>query len=312
MFPIGWREKHARGTLSALVSCILHTVLFICLALTYFAADHPAPLTMVLQGAMAGADEVALEYSDSLEVELPKGDDLSTPSPAMNTDFELNVQAQLTSVSQSADASLATALASTSRSGGGGVSGGGGGTASDLEKLGANFFGSYAVGEKFVFVLDSSKSMTGERWTYACQELMDSVSRLQPNQKFFVICFDDKTTCLFNTPVARIKFQENTAEIRAKLKRWLAVRKLGPGTYPAQAVTLAMQMHPDAIFMLSDGELRDDTISVLRSINGFSTERRQIPIHTVHLMSMEGRESLQVIATENAGTFTPIQGRGSF
>ena len=154
--------------------------------------------------------------------------------------------------------------------------------------------------------------MTGERWTYACQELMDSVAKLEPNQKFFVICFDDQTTCMFNTNVARIKFQVNTSEIRAKLKRWLTLKKLGPGTFPSQAVTLALSMHPDAIFMLSDGELRDDTIMVLRNINGFSTERRQTPIHTVHLMSLEGRESLRIIATENAGTFTPIQGAGGF
>ncbi len=163
-----------------------------------------------------------------------------------------------------------------------------------------------------MFVLDSSRSMTGERWDYACRELMDSVSRLEPTQKFFVICFDDKTTCMFNTPAARITYQENTSEIRARLKRWLALRKLGPGTFPAQAMNLALQMHPDAIFMLSDGELRDETINVLRTINGFSTERRQVPIHTVHLMSMDGRESLQIIASENAGTFTPIQGRGRF
>ncbi|MCC6511816.1 MAG: hypothetical protein IT423_22130 [Pirellulaceae bacterium] len=47
---------------------------------------------------------------------------------------------------------------------------------------------------------------------------------------------------------------------------------------------------------------------VLRNVNGFSTERRQVPVHTVHLMSMEGRMTLQVIATENSGTFTPVVG----
>lgn len=309
MVPIGWREKHTHGTLSALVSFIVHTLLFIALALTYFATEEPAPVSMVLQGALAGAEEVALEYSSEQNMEAPAQADLSAPAPAANMDFDLNVQSQLSSVSHTVDATLTSALAAVNKGGKGGVSGGGGGAGDELKNLGANFFGSYAVGEKFVFVLDSSTSMTGERWIYACQELMDSVSRLEPNQKFFVICFDYKTTCMFNMPVSRVKFQENTSEIRARLKRWLATHPLGPRTHPAQAVTLALEMHPDAIFMLSDGEIRDDTISVLRNINGFSTERRQVPIHTVHLMSLEGRESLQVIATENAGTFTPIQGR---
>lgn len=313
MVPNGWREKHAHGTLSVLVSFIVHTLLFIVLALTYFAAQEPAPVTVILQGALAGAEEVSLEYSDEQLMEAPAQADLSAPAPSANMDFDLNVQSQLTAVSHSVDATLTSALAAVNQGGRGGVSGGGGGgVGEELKNLGANFFGSYAVGEKFVFVLDSSTSMTGERWIYACQELMDSVSRLEPNQKFFVICFDFKTTCMFNTPVARLKYHENTPEIRARLKRWLATHKLGPRTFPAEAVTMALAMHPDAIFMLSDGEIKDDTIAVLRNINGFSSERRQVPIHTVHLMSMEGRESLQVIATENAGTFTPIQGAGNF
>ena len=314
MIPTGWREKHTHGTLSALVSFIVHTALFIVMALTYFATKEPPPVTMILQGALAGAEEVALEYSSQQNMEPPAQADLSAPAPAANMDFDLNVQAQLSSVNHTVDATFTSALSAVNKGGKGGVSGGGGGggAGDELKKLGANFFGSYAVGDKFVFVLDSSTSMTGERWIYACQELMDSVSRLEPNQKFFVICFDYKTTCMFNTPLSRMKFQENTSDIRSRLKRWLATHKLGPRTYPAEAVTLALQMHPDAIFMLSDGEIKDDTIAVLRNLNGFSTERRQVPIHTVHLMSMEGRESLQVIATENAGTFTPIQGRDSF
>lgn len=313
MFPIGWREKHARGTMSALVSCIVHTVLFIALALTYVAVQEPSPAqSIVLQGALAGAEEVSLEYSEQPKLDAPKSTDTSAPAPAVNTNFDLNVQSQLASNSHSVDAMLTSALASVSRSGhSGGVSGGGGGAGEQLSKLGANFFGSYAAGEKFVFVLDSSQSMVGDRWRYACQELLDSVARLEPNQKFFVICFDKETTCMFNTPMSRIKFEENTSEMRARLKRWLSARKLGPGTLPARAMTLALGMHPDAIFMLSDGELRDETVLLLRNLNGFSTERRQVPIHTVHLMSMDGRDSLQMIATENAGTFTPIQG-GSF
>ncbi len=87
MFPISWREKHARGTLGALVSCIVHTTLLICLALIYFTADEAQPPAMILQGALAGAEEVALEYADQANLEAPKGDDLShhlhRPAPSL-------------------------------------------------------------------------------------------------------------------------------------------------------------------------------------------------------------------------------------
>lgn len=309
MSSISWREKHARGTMSALISCIVHTGLLIALALTYVAVQEPPPQSLILQAALAGAEEVSLDFSEQPKLDAPKSTELSAPAPAANTDFDLNLQSEMTAHTKSFDATLTAALADVGKSGGsGGVSGGGGGAGDQLSKLGANFFGSYAAGEKFVFVLDSSTSMAGERWQYACQELMDSVAGLEPNQKFFVICFDKETTCMFNTPMSRIKFEENNSEIRAKLKRWLTLRKLGPGTLPGRAMTLALGMHPDAIFMLSDGELRDGTVNLLRELNGFSTERPQVPIHTVHLMSLDGRQSLQVIASENAGTFTPIQG----
>lgn len=310
MPSFAWREKHSRGTLSVLVSCIVHTSIFIVLALWYVATQQTSP-SVVLQAAIAGVEDVSLQFSELPDIQ-PSASELSATSTPKTEELDLNINAQLAKTQQNIDATLTSALAATQRSPGstGGV--GGGGVGESLSKLGANFFGSYALGEKFVFVLDSSKSMTGDRWMYACQELMDSVARLEPHQKFYVICFDDKTTCMFNAPASRVKYYESDEETRSRLKRWLATRKLGPGTYPARAMTMALEMRPDAIFLLSDGELRDQTLFILRDINGFSTVRRQIPVHTVHLMSFEGKSTLQTIASENSGTFTPVQGGSGF
>ena len=87
MFPIGWREKHARGTLSALVSCIVHTLLFIGLALTYFAVQEPPPVLTVLQGALAGAEEVSLDFAEEVQLEPPASAELPTPAPVANVGF---------------------------------------------------------------------------------------------------------------------------------------------------------------------------------------------------------------------------------
>lgn len=312
---ITWREKHARGTFSVLVSCVVHTTVFIALATVYIASREAAP-GVVLQAALAaGAEEVSLEFSEVPNIQ-PSASELPSPNLPASQDLDLNVNAQLAQSQQTINATLTSALAATQRRLGasGGLGGGGGGASigDSLSKLGANFFGSYAQGEKFVFVLDSSRSMTGDRWIYACQELMDSVKHLEPNQRFYVICFDDRTTCMFNAPPSKAKFYESDEETQKRLKRWLVTKKLGPGTLPATAMTMALEMHPDAIFLLSDGEIRDDTLLRLRVINGFSTERRQVPIHTVHLMSLEGRATLQMIAAENAGTFTPVQGGRNF
>lgn len=306
-----WQDRHARGTLSVLVSCIVHTSLFIVLAIWYV-SSHVPMTNVVLQAAIAGGDDVSLEFAELPNVETPAGELTKSQTP-LSQELDLNVTPQLARSQSNLNATLTSALVDVERAARGtvGDSGGSGEAGGDsLAKLGANFFGSYAQGQKFLFVLDSSKSMTGDRWLYACQELMDSVARLQPHQTFFVICFDDKTTCMFNTPATRVKYFNNDEDTRGRLKRWLSTRRLGPGTYPAMAMIMALKMNPDAIFLLSDGELRDDTLFRLREVNGFSTERRQVPVHTIHLMSQEGRATLQLIATENSGTFTPVQGGG--
>jgi hypothetical protein len=269
---------------------------------------------VVLQAAISGAEEVSLQFAEMPSVE-PASSELPNSVTPATQELDLYIKAQLAQRQQTVNATLTSALAATEQRLGstGGVGGGaaGEGIGESLSKLGANFFGSYAQGERFVFVLDSSRSMTGDRWIYACQELMDSVNRLEPHQRFYVICFDDKTTCMFNAPPVKARFYENDEETRKRLKRWLNTKRLGPGTFPAKAMTMALEMHPDAIFLLSDGEIRDDTLIRLRTINGFSTERRQVPIHTIHLMSIEGRETLHLIATENSGSFTPVHG-GAF
>lgn len=312
---LAWRETHSRSTLSMLVSCVIHTSLFLVLA-TFYVAAQETQSNIVLQVALAGADEVALQFSELPTIDLPTSD-FSSESTPQTQELALNVNAQLAQHQQTVNATLTSALAATSSrlgaSGGiGGSGGAGAGAGEALSKLGANFFGTYAQGERFVFVLDSSRSMTGDRWIYACQELMDSVSSLEPHQQFYVICFDDRTTCMFNAPAVKAKFHQNDDSTRRLLKRWLSTKTLGPGTFPARAMIMALGMHPDAIFLLSDGELRDDTLVRLRTINGFSSERKQVPIHTVHLMSFDGRATLQTIALENSGTFTPVQGGQGF
>ena len=173
---------------------------------------------------------------------------------------------------------------------------------------GASFFGAYAEGKRFVYVLDSSRSMLGDRWEYACHQLIDSLTGLKEGQEFFIICFDLETTLLFNATPNQAQFYPADNEMVKKVRNWLRSRTLGRATKPAMALTFALNLNPDAIFLLSDGELQDNSQMMLRQMNGTQFERRQIPIHTVHLFSMQGRFTLQRIALENGGTFTPIEG----
>lgn len=173
---------------------------------------------------------------------------------------------------------------------------------------GASFFGTYAEGNRFIYVLDSSRSMKGDRWVYACNQLIDSLRGLKEGQEFFIICFDLKTSYLFNSLPPKMQYFPPDDDTIARVRRWLQGRMLGGDTMPANALRVALEFNPDAIFLLSDGELRDNSVAMLRQINSASSVYRQIPIHTVHLFSPFGRESLELIAMENQGTFTHIDG----
>jgi hypothetical protein len=177
---------------------------------------------------------------------------------------------------------------------------------------GASFFGTYAPGQRFVFVIDSSKSMLdGGRWVALRRELIRAIKGLSPDQEFFVISFDVGAHPMFESYPPVGKFLPPTAESIQRLNYWLNGIDHGGATLPASSIGLALRLKPDAIFLLSDGEIQDNTVADLRVYNRTKQEsgdfKVAIPIHTVLLYSAIGAATLQAIADENDGVFTPVR-----
>jgi hypothetical protein len=168
---------------------------------------------------------------------------------------------------------------------------------------GAYYFGVEAAGEKFVFIIDSSRSMLGRRWNTAIFELTKTLGNLGPDQKFSVICFDVTARPLFDQPTA---YYKPTKKVISQISYWMKSLINGRDTRPAEAIDLAMKMAPDAIFILSDGEIRDMTQELLKKANRGEDGNPLIPIHTISLFSDEGKTTLEQIASENGGTFTVV------
>lgn len=180
-------------------------------------------------------------------------------------------------------------------------------------KSGASFFGAQADGNRFVFVIDSSGSMRGERWEALCKELVRAIKSLSPDQDFFVISFDAMAHPMFGAAPPRGKFLKAVDKNVKRIQNWLLSIEHGRNTLPASAVGMAMKLEPDAIFLLSDGEIRDSTVVDLRIWNRKQDEdgnvKSIVPIRTVLLHSLIGYETLETIARENGGTFTPVRPR---
>lgn len=132
----------------------------------------------------------------------------------------------------------------------------------------AKFFGMRALGNKFVYVLDRSGSMAYEspdvieykisRFDVARMELMNSVESLQPHQEFYVVLFSNRMEQMFDRDDLIPTAIKATSENKARLKEWLWKDQAIGGTDPRSSLKLAFKMNPDAIFMLSDGEFRDE------------------------------------------------------
>lgn len=231
---------------------------------------------------------------------------LQAPAPAAAGDLsEANRPSTLTSPALTAGAELtaeslingSAALASAGAGGGGGL----GGTGEAGDKGGGiggiPFFGTQATGKSFVFVVDMSESMQGGRFKRAKAELHESIKKLKPEQKFFVIFFNDKAIPMFSPrPESNMLFATTSHKTRAR--RWINERKADGITNPVAALQMALELKPDAIFFLTDGELPDDVQTMTRREN-----TAHIVIHTIAFENKFGEGVLESIAKENGGTY---------
>ena len=234
-------------------------------------------------------NDVVSDLSDELTPELVASEDLDFDLPEMDTG--------LTTIAGSG-------LAKGVGNGGPVSEGGKKGVAGES----AGFFGAYAEGTNFIFVIDCSGSMQGERWERAVYELERSIMDLGDDQNFCIVLYNRFTVIMGNEK--RMALVPPNEENLDRAFTWLRQQSPSGGTYPRQALSLALTEQPDAIFLLSDGEIQDNSEAFLKANNismakGIG-ENRQIPVHTIALLSTFGQRSLKRISDGNEGTFTRV------
>lgn len=186
------------------------------------------------------------------------------------------------------------------------------------EDAGAKFYGIESEGSRFVFVIDASTSMLdGGRWTRAVEELLESISLLNKNQEFLVLTYSSRFRPMFNMPLSKIDLVRATRGNKRRLAKWLYQQQPGGITMPAGAMMVGLSLNVDAIYLLSDGLLMDQTDSMLRQHNQPRLLRygggKKTPVHAIAMdVEGDGADLLRVIAEENAGIFRVVQGAAGF
>lgn len=305
--PISLSDRLAKFMSGWATSFVIHTLLLIAFALLTFGMKKERPLLLSL-------DNVDVERPDTetFDVSVNFEPIDASNSPELDDIKVEELSEDLNHESLDADDTLSPlddfgmeALAGDGIGGGRlSIDGGQRGVAGES----IDFFGSYAKGQQFIFVIDCSGSMMGERWRRAKYELIRSIDGLGEDQKFCVILYNSGTTIMMDgREVQLLKANEENKE---KVAEWLDDQFPSGGTYPRQAIMAAVAAEPDAIFLLSDGEIQDNSREFLLAKNkrksGEDGDYSRIPVHTIALLSTFGQQLLKTIADDNDGTFTRV------
>ncbi|MCB9846808.1 MAG: VWA domain-containing protein [Phycisphaeraceae bacterium] len=188
--------------------------------------------------------------------------------------------------------------------------------------LGATFAG-LAAGDArdVVYVVDGSGSML-TTLPDVLDRLRQSIEGLHPTQRFQVIVFQTVTdgggnTTTYTTPPARnaagrLALLPASADMKAAVEAWLSrgVKPRGRSN-PTQAIEAALDLRPDAVFLLSSritdregGSFdADELLRWLDEANPIDRKsgRRRVLIQTVQVLDEDPEQLLQRIAQTHGG-----------
>ena len=175
----------------------------------------------------------------------------------------------------------------------------------------AEFCGIEGGGNHFVYLVDSSKSM-GPAFQSARQELLRSIQMLKPDQRFYVIFFDEVSDYMRVQDASSDESSSLPASESNKsaVARWALEIKMDSGRAPYEPLEFALKLKPDVIFLLSDGEFPEGIETLLAEQNYvenlFGERQRTSIVHTIGYHSQRGQARMQRIAQQHGGQYRHV------
>ena len=288
-----------------LVSLVVHLVLLLSLALCKFAEDKPSRGVFVLAETVEAPDELVENLAEfELNVRPLEFTSVAGDSPLADVGVTALGDVTLAAELDARDVLSDVSLSETAVDEIGALFGKDGAGMADIGdglKAVASFFGARSRGEKFVFIVDNSNSMIRGRFETALLELVRTVDNMSPQQQFYVIFFSDSAYRMFH-PDPAPGLVPATERNKQRLKYWLSTVPLCLHTRGREAVTAALAMNPDVIYILGDGVFTDDSTELLTA-----PHERRIPIHTLGMeVELRGEQQLRAIADANHGTYRAV------
>ena len=288
---------------------VVHVILVAALGVAFYSISQPPKPLEILSTPVEASEplDAPIEMPEQSELEVTEVSN-TLPAPALTssidsiatTDVALSESSLGPMISEVAD-DLGSTVGSAA-----GVVGGVGELAGAVE-----FFGATAAGNTFSYVVDNSPSMRRDgAFDRARGELMRSITSLKPTQRFFVSFFGKEIEAMELDEAGEPNRYPvyATPENLEKLFKWVqSVDIQNDGWPPNNALEQAIEMEPDAIFLLFDGDTRVDVAEFLREANRVEDliggERVRVPIHTIGFYTQEFEKLMRQIAEENEGNY---------
>ncbi len=174
------------------------------------------------------------------------------------------------------------------------------GLTNDVGKM-AKFFGTQAKGQRICFVVDNSASMTAGRMETALVELDKAIDSLSPKQKFYIVFYSDTAYPLFYPSPATEMVNANDKN-KMLVRQWLSTIQMCWRTDGRDAITLALNMKPDLVYILGDGAFTDKA-----DVELANTPLKGIIIHTMGMqVQKKDRDKFAAIAEAHGGTYKDV------
>ena len=168
---------------------------------------------------------------------------------------------------------------------------------------GGNYFVGGGNAKKVVYVVDYSGSMQGSKHDNSRQNLVAALEQLNPthamntDRRFYVFFFNDKFEAQPGTRGLMPATNSNLQDAR----NWINSLQTSGGTNPVPAVQEALDMEPEEIWILSDGNFSESAVDAIRVAN----QKVKASIHTIGINA--DAPTLKRIAEENQGMFRYVQ-----
>ncbi len=157
------------------------------------------------------------------------------------------------------------------------------------------FFGTPGKGQRFIFVIDKSWSMLGDRLPIAKTELLKTLRQLPAGSQFMIYFFNHVAE-----PMPSGLLPANQRSI-ALAENWIRTRGSFGGTNPRLALKWAFELQPDTVWLLSDGLFANyqEIFNQLQQDN----PKKAVRVNTVAFCDRTCEKALQAIARTHGGTY---------